>query len=476
MSVKFLYSAAWTAFAFLATLSPALAQPVLSPSAALSGDGPANQVDAFGASIASDQNWLFIGAPRERSARNKQDGAVYIYRRQSNGGYQQVQKLSGTQTAVPDSTARGDFFGSGIAVSNGWLFVGIANNQDFPGMTDPRGGTPPFAFAGKVFVFRLNAAASKWEFKQALISPQPGQNGAFGARSVSNHIAIGDNADMVVIGEPMNNLTNETSRMHVFARQGETWSLKQSIAVATDTPATTPPLDFVFTADSIVALPSDRFAVKVGSETLDANGEPIDFRGEIRVFERKGQQLNPVPVQTVPVQTMNASSCQLGTGLIGGMAAGGNFFAAAQPCMNGVAGAGAGRVDVYAYNRNPNLPVLTPDASFEGLSPQHHLGSSLGGQESISLDSQGRLMLVAATGDIFSGDAGADVLLFRRQGIRPWGSAVRLQPANPAERSGFGQSVVFGHPSTGLAFVGQFRTEEASPSKGAVFVYAVPGN
>lgn len=468
--------AAATVFACFASPMAALAEPSLSPIAALSGDGPAGKVDAFGASITTDENWLFVGAPRELSSRGRSDGAVYIYRRQANGAYQRTQRISGTQTS---SDNEGDAFGSGVAVSNGWLFVGVGNNQRFPGMVDPRGGTPPFAFAGKVFVYRLNAATSQWEFKQELISPQPGQNGAFGARRVSNHIAIGDNADIVVIGEPVNNVTNATSRMHVFARQGATWALKQSIDVASDRPTASPPIDFFLTADSIVALPGDRFAVKVLSETLDANGDPTSYGGEIRIFERRGQQLNPTPAQTIPVQPVPPSDCQVGGALIGGMAAGGNFFAAAQPCVNGAAGAGVGRVDIYAFNRNPNTPILTINSSFEGVDPQYQLGSSFDGQESISLDGQGRQMLVGAARDNLQG---ADVWLYRRSGADPWRRAAQLQPADPNKRFSFGQTVVFGHPSTGLAFVGQSCVRDVcslggpEQAKGAVHVYAIPEN
>lgn len=52
------------ALASLASAAPALAQ---------------SATDGFGAPIATDQNWLFVGAPRETSPRGRRDGAFHIY-------------------------------------------------------------------------------------------------------------------------------------------------------------------------------------------------------------------------------------------------------------------------------------------------------------------------------------------------------------------------------------------------------------
>ena len=196
MSTRYLSCALYLAVACIIS-EPSQAADELAPRATLGGDAQPNSTDLFGGSIATDGPWLVIGAPHDASSRGQPDGAVYIYRRQANGPYVRTQKIGGTQTS-----ASGDLFGAGVVVGAGWLFIAAANNQDFPGATDPRQspGDPAFSLAGKVFAYRL--VGDTWVLRQQLASPQPATSGAFGTRRLSKHMALNNDATRIAIGEP----------------------------------------------------------------------------------------------------------------------------------------------------------------------------------------------------------------------------------------------------------------------------------
>ncbi|MEM9014819.1 MAG: hypothetical protein AAGB02_06895 [Pseudomonadota bacterium] len=157
--------------ASLGGFTKANAQTPLSPNGSLTGDDPDGTQngsgDAFAASVDSWKNWVFVGAPRETSARDGadlQDGAVYVYKRRNNGKLVLKQKLS-----MPGSSPTGDRFGAGVDAAKKWLFIAAADDRDFSGQTDPSGND--FSFAGQVHVYRLISGV--WTFRQTLVAPSP---------------------------------------------------------------------------------------------------------------------------------------------------------------------------------------------------------------------------------------------------------------------------------------------------------------
>ena len=132
--------------------------------------------DLYGDHVATWDDSVFVGAPRELSARGERDGAVYVYHLEDDG-LELVQRLEGEGNTAPGNF--GDRLGAGLAAANGWLLAGVANDQSFPGLIDPRG--EDFFFAGKVYVYRLNDGS--WTKVQELTAPEPGGLGAFGGRT-----------------------------------------------------------------------------------------------------------------------------------------------------------------------------------------------------------------------------------------------------------------------------------------------------
>ena len=104
----------------------------------------------FGRAIATDGDTLMVGAPGEAVAGALYVGAVYVYRRQSNGSYQLEARLPNPQ-GFP-----GDFFGEAVAVHGDRALIG-APFVDSGGID-----------AGLVYVYRRTGTV--WSIEGSLVS------------------------------------------------------------------------------------------------------------------------------------------------------------------------------------------------------------------------------------------------------------------------------------------------------------------
>lgn len=101
---------------------------------------PSGTPNGFGNSVATDTNWVVVGAPNDTS----DTGAVYVYHRTDLRGWEQRQILTAS-----DATA-GDEFGRSVAISGEYIFIG-ASERD--------------SVRGAVYVFKLTTAdgINVWE-------------------------------------------------------------------------------------------------------------------------------------------------------------------------------------------------------------------------------------------------------------------------------------------------------------------------
>ena len=266
------------------------------------------------------------------------------------------------------------------------------------------------------------------------------------------------------------------SRLHVMRlwpfSTGPEWCCDKYINVAHDTRT-----EDVLAADSVVALPGRRFAINVQVRQLasEHSADASSAHGEIWVYKPGGDEfgdiLSPIPVQKIQGQSFAAGTCggpNEPPGLLSragyeGMAAGGRYLAAAQPCAAGAAGQRAGRLDIYKV-QSGNTP-LHLETSIEGLAPGAMLGSSLaGGQESVAINSKGCRILIGST------VPGTDTqLLFRTSS--GWQVRAHLLPG-PAPSPSFGQAVAFPYLPT-RALVGIVHGNSPA-DKGSVLIYEAP--
>jgi hypothetical protein len=442
------------------------AQPVpeISPSDTLQGAAQdAFFGDVYGDHVAVSEDWVFVAAPREVSARGESDGAVYVYERGKRGKLEFHQKLEGEGNAAPGSG--GDRLGAGLAVADEWLFVTAGNDQFFSGLNDPRSGIfdpndPDFVFAGKVYVYRL--MKGNWTKVQELTSPVPGSLGGFGGRTNASHVALNEEGTLAVIGE--SGCCGFVLAAHVFGldeeRRTANWNFRQTI----EPPAADGVSQF---ADEVLPLGEDHFLI--GAETFNSVDQTV--LGRVYLYEPEGDGLNAVAVQRIdaPGGAVLEADC-FGLNFGGtGMAAANGTVVIADSCANSRAGV----LHVYDFNSDPN-PWLTPQAVIphpDGT-PDDQLGSQFaGGRQAVDTDGT---RIVAGTplggmGGAFGVEGGGDTFVFDRSGKR-WRLAARLKSAIPLD-----DRLWFGHSATILndELVGVGEMDSFGLSGGKLFLYEV---
>jgi hypothetical protein len=373
----------------------AFGQPVVGPlSSPLVGDDPDGTVslwgDGYGAGADTWEDWLFVGAPRETASRDGldvQDGAVYIYRN-VGGAYVFQQKLT-MPGSLDTGFVLGDRFGGGIEAEGGWLFVGAANDQDFPGLIDPRQapGEPAFSFAGQVHVYQYNG--SSWDFVQTLTSPEPKSDGSFGTRTQASHIAVDSEAETLVIGE-LNNIAGGVGQLHTYRVKKGVWKHKQSIDA---------PFAEIDTFGDDLVFAGDNYLV---AGAVDISDDELTQQGYVFVYEAKDPgkpgKFREMPVQSIAGPVTAFADCGVagtfGFGA-GGLDAAGGVVAVADGCAAGAAGLFTGATSVYRLIEGSG--PLVYEATIEGDEP--YLGSggnAFGSRHALAVSESGGRILIGA--------------------------------------------------------------------------------
>jgi hypothetical protein len=121
--------------------------------------------DNLGWSVAIDGEWAAIAAYKEDNSGGSESGAVYLFRRQLNGSWVEVDKLKSS-----DSQSR-DFFGHAVDISNDRLIVGAL-------LEDASGNN-----AGSAYIFERDSD-DVWHEVAKILGSEVDDFGRF-ARSVS---------------------------------------------------------------------------------------------------------------------------------------------------------------------------------------------------------------------------------------------------------------------------------------------------
>jgi hypothetical protein len=442
-------------------------EAIISPIDVQAGDNPTSGGfgDVFGDHVAEWNNFVFVGAPREHSIRPENDGAVYVYRRR--GELEFFQKL------LPQGNAEflGDRFGSGVTARGGWLFIGVANDQSFPGQIDPGNplfpDDPPFTFAGKVYVYQYHHG--EWNKMQELSSPQPITSGGFGSRTDSSHVALNEHGTLAAIGESAN---AGVRGVHIYRlcedgteSEDGPWCLIQTIFPPAED-------DVSRFGDEIVYLGDDHFLV--GAETALPDGSGVlQLLGRAYVYGPDGPGLSPVPKQRLdaPSGFVPDEPCFGLTFGDTGMAASNGTVVIADSCEDERAGA----LYVYHFRGNSEPPLqLEARIGHPDGTADDRLGSNFAsGGQTVSTD--GRHILAGTPlgggGGFFGGEGGGDVFLFERF-KKGWALSGRLESGLPLEeRLWYGQSVTLlrGNLSS-VAEVDGFGAGGVTPG-GKLFLY-----
>jgi hypothetical protein len=159
----------------------------------------------FGTSVAVSGDWAFVGAPHS-SVAGEIPGAVYVYR-------YIPQNLEWTlETVLHASNAHpGDEFGSPIAVDDNVLIVGA---------TDADGSSPG---SGAGYVFRYDEDTGQW-LEEAILTDEDGMAPSYFGR------AVAVDGDWALVGA--SGTSNDFGTVYVYRRDAEngTWSQVQKLS------------------------------------------------------------------------------------------------------------------------------------------------------------------------------------------------------------------------------------------------------
>lgn len=160
--------------------------------------------DAFGSSIALENDTLVIGARSKANGTTLFVGAAYVFTRPAGGAFTQQAKLS------PSDVVLGEFFGHSVGVSGDNAIVGAVG---LAGFSNPN---------GKAYVF--TRSGSTWTLQQKLVASDAASGDAFG-------FSVAISGDTAIAGA-VRRVTSpgiNSGAAYVFQRSGATWTQQQRI-------------------------------------------------------------------------------------------------------------------------------------------------------------------------------------------------------------------------------------------------------
>jgi len=161
---------------------------------------PAIAKEKFGCSVATDGNWLAVGATDTLVGRFRATGAVHIFERVGDNWFFR-------QTLFNPKPASFQAFGNSIALRQDHLVVGSWGSD---------------TFAGRAFVYTRDAAGL-WALSQTLEAsdPQEGKPALFGWSISLDMPAAG--SGVIAVGR-VNDAETSTGAVYVFEGRNDSWS------------------------------------------------------------------------------------------------------------------------------------------------------------------------------------------------------------------------------------------------------------
>ncbi|MFQ5641834.1 MAG: hypothetical protein ACE5IR_27985, partial [bacterium] len=373
------------------------------------------QMDFFGTAVAMDGSFAAIGAPRSDNENGNDAGAVYIFKRQSDGSWNERQKL------LASDGADGDRFGGALSMSGKFMIAGAQNH----------------AGSGSAYIFERTGGV--WS-ETAKLTASDGQAGdQFG-------VSVAMEDDIVVIGASGDDDNDQNAgSAYIFQRDNDgTWHQVQKL-LAGDDPLIEH-IDDLFGGS--VAVCGDEAAV--GAEQHDF---PEVGSGAVYIFTRN----NGAWSQTQKLDGPPSDNDVFGSSLV--MSAGrlvvGSRFA------EGGYGSDAGKVYIFELNENG---TWLHSQGFEASDAGN------GWDFGTSVELAGNLLVTGAararTRRYDNDDTGA-VYLHRQESDGLWNEVQKIIPTGA---SAAGQDVAF---ADNLLLIGDSSDHERGNFAGAAYVFEV---
>jgi hypothetical protein len=191
-------------------------------------------------------------------------GAVYVFVKDANGHWNEVQKLTAS-----DATAD-DLFGAGVDISSDGNYIAIgarlAHSTDGNNVSN----------VGKIYIFKRTTGTNSWSEQQILSSPNEGEDDHFGRR-----VSISSDGTYVVTACQNEDHVSTDNRgaAYVFKRTDTTWATAAYRLVASDAADS----DFF---GSVADISDDGNFIAVG--VMHHDGAGTDDDGAVYMFARTG--------------------------------------------------------------------------------------------------------------------------------------------------------------------------------------------
>ena len=214
----------------------------------------------IGLGMSSDGSIIVAGARYNDG--NK--GAVYIYIKDKNGLWREVQKLTASDVTGDD------LFGGSVDISSdgNYIVIGARMAHSTDGLNTSN--------VGKVYIFKRTTGTNSWVEQQILSSSQEDQDDHFGRRvSISS-----DGTYVVAAAENDDEDVNNGGGVYVFKRTGNTWSTGNRLTI-TGVEAS----DHIA---SVVDISDDGNFIAIGVQYEDVVTAHNDNVGCVYMFARTG--------------------------------------------------------------------------------------------------------------------------------------------------------------------------------------------
>lgn len=371
--------------------------------------------DEFGTALAMSGDYAIVGAPRKDDAGNN-SGAAYIFTRQGTAWVEQAKLVA------PDARA-GDYFGVSVAIDEDTVLVGGHRINK------------PTADAGSVYVFER--LGNSWLLTDHLIAPDATKFAYFG-------FSVGIDDDTAIIGATRDDEAgSDAGAAYVFVRKGVEWTFQAKL-LGNNTESED---NFGYAVDV-----DGNFAIVTSPKNRGA--------GAAYIYEREGtvweQKRNRVRIRMIPIDRDGASSFGTSVAINGETA---------------VIGATGGKVgqDVvgaaYVFTRN--------EPPFWNQHTKLTASDSRGGDQlGYAVALSGSEVIAGAPKHSAGGLGSGAAYIYEQKEDGTWIEAIKLSDGETASEDQFGISVAI---SGNLAISGAQQDDDVAPNAGAAYIFERSG-
>ena len=233
----------------------------------LASDAQASDVFGRSVGISGDGTYVIIGAEWEDTVASGA-GAAYIFKR-TVSSWQQQQKIQASDAQ------QNDYFGYSVDINFDGTTAIVGAFYEDGGAGDPNNG------AGAAYIF--TRSVNTWTQQQQLHSTTPANIGSFG-----HSVSINDGGNLAAIAAMYENAANNTDlyagRVHVFEKDGSTWS-STKVIIASDA-QTNDYLGEGVAGAKNVGISNDGNYIIAGAKQEDGGaGDPLTGQGAAYIWE-----------------------------------------------------------------------------------------------------------------------------------------------------------------------------------------------